>query len=254
MNHKMKVALLLTAGLLGTNLAQASLIADGPGLVYDSVANVTWSSNGNLFATMYATDPNLISQIITAVPTVHDTPNFYDTPSNSGNYNLSSGDFNSAGYMDWFGAMAWVKYLDSTNYLGHSTWMLPTTHDQNCYGYNCTNSMLGELFYTGLGGTAVQSITTNHNVSYTLFTNIQNSVYWSGTEYTSVPYSAWSFGTNNGFQSANPKLGNSFYSWAVLPGKAAGNAAANVPEPASVGLLGIGMLGLMAGLRHRRFG
>jgi hypothetical protein len=247
-NHKTKVAALLAAGLLGANLAQASLIADGPGLVYDNVANVTWSSNGNLFATMYATDHNLINQIITAVPTVHDTPNAYDTPSNSGKYNLSAGDFNSSGTMDWWGAMAWVKYLDSTNYLGHSTWMLPTTYDQTCFGYNCTNSMLGELFYTGLGGSAGQLITTTHNSS--LFTNVQNYVYWSGTEYTSNPGGAWGFLTSGGPQGALYK-GNDSYSWAVLPG----NAAANVPEPASVGLLGIGMLGLMAGLRrHRRFG
>ncbi|QKE39029.1 hypothetical protein [Ferrovum myxofaciens] len=40
---------LLAAGLLSVNAAQASLIADGSGLVYDNVANVTWSSNGNLF-------------------------------------------------------------------------------------------------------------------------------------------------------------------------------------------------------------
>ena len=243
------VALLLTAGLLGTNLAQASLMPDGLGLVYDNVANVTWSSNGNLFATMYATDPNLISQIITAVPTVHDTPNAYDTPSNSGKYNLSSADFSGSGTMDWWGAMAWVKYLDSTNYLGHSTWMLPTTYTQTCTGY-CANSMLGELFYTGLGGSAGRSITTTHNASYNLFTNVQNSVYWSGTEYTSIPVVAWFFSTDYGTQVANGKYDGS-YSWAVLPGK----AAANVPEPAGMALFGIGLLGLMAGLRrHRRFG
>ncbi|WP_298157858.1 DUF1566 domain-containing protein [Ferrovum sp.] len=244
------VASLLTAGLLGTNLAQASLIADGPGLVYDNVANVTWSSNGNLFATMHATDPNLISQIIAAVPTVHDTPNSLDN-AGPGTYNLSSADFSNSGAMDWWGAMAWVKYLDSTNYLGHSTWMLPTTYDQTCVG-NCTNSMLGELFYTGLGGSYGSSIATTHNASYNLFTNIQNFAYWSGTEYASNPNGAWDFFTDYGFQGTSGKGYSGFYSWAVLPGNA---AATNVPEPASVGLLGIGMLGLMAGLRrHRRFG
>ena len=106
MNHKTKAAALLAVGLLGANLAQASLIADGPGLVYDSVANVTWSSDANLLATMEASNPSLVANIIAAVPTVHDTPNANDTPSNSGTYNLSAGDFQSSGRVDWWGAMA----------------------------------------------------------------------------------------------------------------------------------------------------
>ncbi|WP_150112478.1 hypothetical protein [Ferrovum myxofaciens] len=49
MKYRFGAMALLAAGLLSVNAAQASLIADGPGLVYDNVANVTWSSNGNLF-------------------------------------------------------------------------------------------------------------------------------------------------------------------------------------------------------------
>ena len=242
MKHGWKMVGLLAMGMLGANGAQASLIADGAGLVYDNVANVTWSSDANLFATMQAGNPNLVNQIIAAVPTVHDTPYGYGN-AGSGSYNLSSGDF-SQGTMDWWGGMAFMGYLNSIDYRGHNTWELPTTYGQSCYNYNCTNSMLGELFYTGLGGTAGQPITSNHNASYSLFTNVQGYGYWSGTEYALSPSFAWSFYIN-GLQNAYNKY-NFYYAWAVLPGQ----AGAAVPEPAGLALFGIGLLGLLAGRRR----
>ncbi len=236
---------LLAVGILGMNAAQASLVSVGTGLVYDSVANVTWSSDANLMNTMATSVgyTNLVNAIIAAVPTVHDTPNSHDN-AGPGNYNLSSGDFVSGGVADWFGQMAFTGYLNSIDYLGHNTWELPTTYNQTCSGYNCTNSMMGELFYTGLGGTAGQSITTSHNASYSLFTNVQNAFYWSGTEDTSNPGGAWNFYTNGGTQGANDKSYND-YSWVVLPG----NAGAAVPEPAGLALFGIGIMGLLMSRR-----
>lgn len=235
MEYNIKIASLLAAMLLGSNAAQASLLSSGPGLVYDNVANVTWTSDANLFATMAASNPNLVNTILAAVPTVTDTPNVYDTPANSGTHTLTASDFQTNGQMNWFGAMAWSKYLDSINYLGHNTWMLPTTYDQTCINtYNCTNSMLGELYFTGLSG----------NV---LFTNIQAGTYWSGTEYASTAGGAWYFVMNQGYQTVAYKTVK-FYSWAVLPG----NAAASMPEPGSIALLllGLGMLEARARLRR----
>ncbi len=249
---------LVAASIFGMSTAQASLVSVGTGLVYDNVANVTWSSDANLFGTMAGNMGymNLVNSIIAAVPTVHDTPNSLDTPPNTGNYNLSSGDFNSAssGWMDWWGGLGFVGYLNTLNngagYLNHKTWELPTTYTQTCTGY-CANSMLGELFYTGLGGTAGQSITTFHNSSYNLFTNVQNDWYWSG-EYTSNPGGAWLFIPAYGLQDVAYKFSNYPYLWAVLPGNATAvpGSGSTVPEPATLTLIGLGLAGLGA-MRRR---
>ena len=242
---KVVAATAVAVGILSSHVAVASLVSSGPGLVYDSVANVTWSSDANLFATMSASNPNLVNQIIAAVPTVHDTINAYDN-AGPGSYNLSNSDFYSAGYMDWFGAMAWTEYLNNINYLGHNTWMLPTTYDQTCVNsYNCTNSMLGELFYTGLGGTAGVPILSSNNGNVSLFTNLQNTTYWSGTEYTSNPTNAFAFITNVGLQGTNSKAGYNYLMVAFST-----NGSGSVSEPASVTLLLLG-LGLILGTRSR---
>ncbi len=243
MKRKILAGAMLAMGLLGAQVSRASLISVGPGLVYDNVANVTWSSDANLLGTMEAGNANLISQIIAAVPTIHDTPNSFDN-AGPGNYNVSASDFNSSGGpSDWWGAMAFMGYLNSIDYLGHNTWELPTTYDQSCFGYNCTNSMLGELFYTALGGTAGHVIPAS-----SLFTNVFYDLYWSSTEDASNPGYAWEFTTFNGAQGTLAKNRNRYYySWAVLPGNAgAAGPGAVVPEPAGLALFGIGLFGVMA--------
>ncbi|MHB1098038.1 MAG: hypothetical protein ACYCZR_00655 [Burkholderiales bacterium] len=216
MEHKFKAVALLAAWLLSANTAQASHISVGTCLVYDNVPNVTRSSDANLFATTAACNTNPINYVIVAVPTVHDTPNGYGTPANSGNYNPITVDFNTAGYATWSGTMAWAQYLDGINYLGHYTWMQPTTYVQTCSGYNCTNSTLNELFYTGLSGVAGTSITTTHKSSYG---HVQNSGYWFGTKYAANLDFAWYFYTDIGYQDASYKVGYILYSWDVLSGE-----------------------------------
>ena len=234
----------VTTALFSMN-SQANLISAGSGLVYDNVANVTWSSDANLFGTMLAGNANLVNQILAVAPTVSNTPNTYYSP--SGTYTLSSADFGSGGQLDWFAAMAWTQYLNSINYLGHNTWMLPTTYDQTCSGYNCTNSMLGELF-TALGGVSGYSITTTHNSSYALFNNFQTGTYWSSTEFTANPNGSWSYGYY-GYQGPNSKGAVSgMYSLIAL----AGNASSNpIPEPGALALLSLGLAAMACAVRYR---
>ncbi|QWF70736.1 DUF1566 domain-containing protein [Methylomonas paludis] len=236
---------LLTASLLFslTSLnAQATLTTTAGGLgIYDSGLNATWTQDANLLGTwegayQSTSYTNIVTAIINASGgVIHDTPNAYD----NGTYTLTAADFGNGGTVDWWAGQAFVNYLDTQHYAGSSHWALPTTPDNDAsIGYNQTSSQLGELFYNELGGTAGSSIPSGP------FSNVQASVYWSGTEYASTPYYAWNFNTYSGNQNYTSKL-NQFYAWAVSPG----NVAA-VPEPNIIWLFGTGLLGYL-GLKRR---
>jgi len=159
--------------------------------------------------------------------------------------------------------MAWTQWLGSIGYGGASDWRLPATvqpdatceYQQNTggfpplgYGYNCTGSDLGHLFYTeGLlnpGDSITASATLNQH-----FTNMQSFTYWSGTEVVSDLNAAWLFSTDRGIQGYDRKFfrGNLIDGWAVRPGQ-----IADVPLPATGLLMALGLLALGATRRARR--
>ena len=141
--------LALAAALsVATLSAQAGLVARPGGMVYDTVQNITWLQN-----------------------------------------------WNTNGRMDWTTANNWANNLV---YGGFDDWRLPTantTASSNCsanfnpgggfpqqyFGFNCTGSEMGHMFYNEFGATAGQSILAGSNAAnLALFTNVQSSVYWSG--------------------------------------------------------------------------
>jgi hypothetical protein len=242
----MNTKFLTTAAVLVFSLstgAQASLVARTGGMVYDTVNNITWAADANLFQTQAASNANLVSEIIAANGgVIHDTPNGYD--GYTGIYNLSAADFNTAtGVMTWFGAQAWANNLTLGGVTG---WSLPSTPNE-ATGYNVTSSQMGDLFYNQLGVSAYNSIATSTNPNYNLFTNVQSYWYWSGSEYAPNADGAWHFNTNYGSQVNNPKDSQfyEFYAWAVRPGDVAA-----VPVPGAFWLFGSAMVGLM-GLKRR---
>jgi hypothetical protein len=248
------LALLISSALLMLPpAADAKLAPADNGLeVLDTTNDQAWTSNATLMAAQAASFSGGASAFVSAViadsgGVIHDTPNSYDP---SGTYTLSAGDFNvGAGTMDWWGAQAWVNYLNVTHYGGSNQWALPTTADiLSSYGYpggsgpSVASSQLAQLIYAGLGEVAATPFGTAHNGNYSLFTNLQNSTFWSGTQYSLDPNFAWGLDTLTGLQIGFNKQFYDLDALAVAP-----LDAAPVPLPTTALLLlsGLGSLGAL---------
>ena len=77
-------------------------------------------------------------------------------------------------FLTWDGARSWAAGLTVGTLSG---WSLPAT-DPSCIGANCTNSQMGELWYTELGNTAGFALSNAGP-----FKNLQSFGHWSGTDY-----------------------------------------------------------------------
>jgi len=213
----MKVLKSLTAAaavLTLSGAAQAALVDRGGGMVYDTVQNITWLQN-----------------------------------------------WNTNGLMNWTTANDWANNLVHG---GFDDWRLPTTNttvSSNCdsnfnpgggfpqqyFGFNCTGSEMGHMFYNEFGAIAGSSILSGSNAAnLDLFTNVQSNFYWSGTEYAPDAVFAWRFLTFDGRQGSSGKT-NALYAVAVRPG----DVAAAVPEPQTLALALLA-LGATMVVRRRR--
>ncbi len=212
------------------NVAIAGLIDRGNGMIYDDAQNTTWLQNANL----------------------------------------------AGARMNWDTSVAWADNLD---FGGFSDWRLPTinisTQDGRCDhsrtgGTDCglnvltANSELAYMFYENLGNVAYYDTNGNReqtgwdslNTSFTdaltgdtvSFIDLNRTAYWSGTEYAPGSDGAWRFRTGNGYQSTSDK-GNGNYAWAVRDGDI-GAVDATIPEPSTLAILGLGLLGLITRKRQ----
>jgi hypothetical protein len=242
---------LVSAGLLlslTTLTAEASLTsytgADGAGLVYSSVSNVTWTQDANLFKTLYDANHNLVNLIAAVTPSYNDpswgTQVIGDGPVfGAGGAIVDYDDFDTAsGRLSWWGSIAFTNYLNSINYGGIDQWRLPTSNAIFRYD-GSTGNELGQLYYSELGGTPLNNIPNTAT-----FTNEQLYAYWSGTEYAPTPIYAWAFNNGIGYQDYDYKYVDK-YVWAVSPGQVSA-----VPVPGAGWLFGTGLVGLL-GLKRR---
>jgi len=197
-------------GLLGAGGAsQAALVDAGNGLVNDTVLDITWVAKAGL-----------------------------------------SGD-QLSGTANWQDLVDWAEDLV---YAGYDDWRLasmsitsPTDSVFDCSGgseQDCINSgnELGYMFNYSIVGSFPK--TGDQIVGDVTLTGIQ-TVYWSGTEFASVPVGAWVFDPGDGLQDVVSK-DVQFYGWAVRPGHVAA-----APLPGTALLMALG-LGAIAGLRRAR--
>ncbi len=103
-----------------------------------------------------------------------------------------------------------------------------------CFGggvTGCSDNEMGFLFWEeGITG-----------ASPGVFSNVQSILYWSGTEYAPDPSHAWAFLFSFGGQGVFSE-GDGLFAWAVHSGDV---GAASVPEPGTVALMGLGLMGLL---------
>ena len=127
-------------------------------------------------------------------------------------------DINKSGSMNYATAVRWVAAMNASNggagYLGHHNWQLPTApdSDKTCkltgrhgesFGFSCSGSALGSLYYASLGLREPDSAVPSFQNRVGPFQNFQPYLYWSKSPPADPKQGFVSFSFSTGFQGAN---------------------------------------------------
>lgn len=202
--HVMYVLPMIRGKLPGTPPASGKGLKVNPGglTVYDPVDSVTWLANANLAAS--------------------------DT--------LGVPGINEDGSMSHQTALAFIAAMNADKrYAQSKPWELPFVNvpDPSCaankdFGFGCTGSPLGGLYYKQLKLQRGQPVVPTPNVRVGPFVNLQPYLYWGcGAASPQLPCEAkppapnfaWSFSFGNGFQGTDVEM-NELYVMVYHPGPA----------------------------------
>lgn len=243
--------------------AEAALVSyssNNVDLFYSSISDVTWTKDANLLATMIA--ESSYSTVVDAIITANAGVSFGTTP-----HTLASTDFSNVGETSWWGAQAFVHYLNHISYAGSNQWQLPTVTDIGNDGCNwslggtdCgyssftngsnTANEFAELYYKELGLEPYGGPRSSYYGISAPFSQVQ-SFYWTGTEVVNAVDGAFEFFATYGYQEVYTKEPTFWFAWAVTPGSIVPvNVPSTVPEPYSAALFITGIVLLLARARQ----
>ena len=149
-------------------------------------------------------------------------------------------NINKSGSMNYATAVHWVAAMNAVDhdkgYLGHNNWQLPTAPDADTtcdrtgadgepFGFHCSASALGSLYYVSLGLTEPDSAVPNSQNQVGPFQNFQPYLYWSRSPAAEARQGFVSFSFCSGFQGANVGR-NDLYVLPMIKGKLAGTPPA----------------------------